>query len=133
MRFNRYYFVWAVILFFVELLIALFIQDDFIRPYVGDVLVVILIYAAVRAFFKVSIVKAAVGVLIFAFVVEILQYFKIVEVLGLASSAIARIVIGTTFDWEDLLAYTIGIAILLALEQAFGPRPREWYTLKRSR
>lgn len=29
--------------------------------------------------------------------VEILQYFKIVEVLGLGSSAIARTVIGTTF------------------------------------
>ncbi|MEO0378535.1 MAG: DUF2809 domain-containing protein, partial [Cyanobacteria bacterium P01_A01_bin.17] len=86
-----------------------------------------------RAFFKVSIVKAAIGVLIFAFAVEILQYFKIVEVLGLASSAIARTVIGTTFVLEDLLAYIVGVAILLGLEKAFGPRPREWYALPRSR
>ncbi|MEM0980026.1 MAG: DUF2809 domain-containing protein, partial [Cyanobacteria bacterium P01_H01_bin.58] len=62
-------------------------NDAFIRPYVGDVLVVILIYAIVRAFFKAAILPTAIGVLLFAFVVEILQYFKIVEILGLESSA----------------------------------------------
>ncbi|MEM1278992.1 MAG: DUF2809 domain-containing protein [Cyanobacteria bacterium P01_H01_bin.152] len=133
MRFKPYYFVWSVSLFIIELTIALFIRDDFIRPYLGDVLVVILIYAFVRAFFKVAIIPAAIGVWVFAFGVEVLQYFKIVEVLGLASSAIARTVIGTTFVWEDLLAYTAGVVILLGLEKAIGPRPREWYTLQRSR
>lgn len=126
MRFTPYYFAWSVILFVIELGIALFIRDDFIRPYLGDVLVVILIYAFVRAFFKIAIVPAAMGVLVFAFGVEILQYFKIVEVLGLGSSAIARTVIGTTFVWEDLLAYAAGVGILLGLEKAIGPRPREW-------
>ena len=33
-------------LFVVETLIALFVRDAFIRPYMGDVLVVILIYCA---------------------------------------------------------------------------------------
>lgn len=129
MRFEPYYFAWSVVLFLVELCIAVFVDDAFIRPYVGDVLVVILIYAVVRAFFRVAILPAAIAVLIFAFGVEILQYFKIVEVLGLESSAIARTVIGTTFVWEDLVAYTVGIAILLGLERAIGRHKREWYVV----
>lgn len=125
MRFEPYYFVWSVVLFLIELGIAIFLNDDFIRPYVGDVLVVILIYATVRAFFKVSISTAAIAVLLFAFGVEFLQYFRIVEILGLESSAIARTVIGTTFVWEDLIAYTIGVGILLGLEKAMGRYPEE--------
>ena len=129
MRFIGYYLGWTVSLFLIELSIALWVNDDFVRPYLGDVLVVILIYAFVRAFFKVAIVPTAIGVLVFAFAVEILQYFKIVELLGWESSAIARTIIGTTFTWEDLIAYTVGVGILLALEKAFGPYRREWWAI----
>ena len=129
MRFNLYYAVWFGILLGVELGIALFVDDKFIRPYMGDVLVVILIYALVRAFFKVAIIPAALGVLVFAFGVEILQYFKLVEWLGWESSAIARTVIGTTFSGEDLVAYTVGVGILLGSEKLIGPHKREWTSL----
>ncbi|MGB3612299.1 MAG: DUF2809 domain-containing protein [Elainellaceae cyanobacterium] len=131
MRFSAYYLFWPVTLFLVELYIALYVSDDVIRPYVGDVLVVILIYAMVRAFFKVSILTAAMSVLLFAFGVEVLQYFKIVEILGLGSSSIARTVIGTTFVWEDLMAYTVGVVILLGLEKSVGIHKREWRFIKR--
>ncbi len=129
MRFIGYYLGWTVCLLLIELSIALWVNDDFVRPYLGDVLVVILIYAFVRAFFKVAIVPAALGVLVFAFGVEFLQYFKIVEVLGWEASAIARTIIGTTFTWEDLIAYTVGVGILLALEKSFGPYRREWWAI----
>ena len=128
MRVNRYYLMWAIILFIVELYIALFVKDRFIRPYFGDVLVVILIYAGIRAFFRYSITTTALGVLIFAFCVEFLQYFKFVEVIGLGDSAIARTVIGTTFVWEDLLAYGVGVCLLLAAEKVVGKYPHEWFT-----
>ncbi len=130
MRFNSYYFFWSILLFLIEFYIALYVRDDFIRPYVGDVLVVILVYALVRAFFKYSIITTAMGVLIFAFGVEILQYFKIVEVLGLGSSAIARTIIGTTFVWEDLIAYSVGIVILICLERSVGRYKSEWSSVK---
>ncbi len=117
MRFNLYYFYWSAFLFIIEVYIALFVKDSFIRPYGGDFLVVILIYAFVRAFFKYSTITTAMGVLLFSFVVEILQYFRIVEVLGLGSSELARTIIGTTFVWEDLIAYSLGIATVLVCEQ----------------
>lgn len=130
MRFNTYYCAWSIILFLIELCIALYIDDSFIRPYIGDLLVVILLYAIVRAFFKVSIMTAAIGVLIFSFAVEVLQYFKVVEILGLGSSPLARTIIGTTFSWEDLVAYSLGILILLYFEKSLGLYKREWYSVK---
>lgn len=129
MRCHLYYLAWTVGLFLVEVGIAVFVNDVFIRPYVGDVLVVILIYAFVRAFFKIAIVPAALGVVMFAFSVETLQYFRSVEILGLESSAIARTVIGTIFVWEDFVAYTMGTSLLLWLEKLLGPNQQEWFSL----
>lgn len=122
MRITPYYLYWTIGLFLVEVYIALYVRDEFVRPYVGDFLVVILIYALIRAFFKFSMLSTALGVLIFSFVVEILQYFNIVEILGLGHSRFARIVIGTTFVWEDLIAYSLGIAIALLCEQTIGAK-----------
>ena len=62
----------------------------------------------------------AVSVLLFSYTVEILQYLKIINVLGLQHSGIARIVIGTSFEWIDLLAYTAGVAIILFVEKQLG-------------
>lgn len=130
MRFKAYYFIWSVILFLTELYIAVYVDDDFVRPYLGDVLVVILIYSIVRAFLKVSILTTATAVLIFSFGVEILQYFKIIEILGLESSSIARTIIGTTFVWEDLIAYTAGFVVLLGFEKSVGIYKREWHSVR---
>lgn len=124
MKITPYYLYWTILLFLVELYIGIYVRDAFVRPYVGDFLVVILIYALMRALFPFSIRNTAIGVLVFSFVVEILQYFKIVELLGLGSSSLARIIIGTTFVWEDLLAYTLGILTVLVCEQVIGTKYR---------
>ena len=131
MRFNPYYVYWTVLLLITEIYIGMFVKDDFVRPYMGDFLVVILIYTFVRAFFKYSIINTAVGVLLFSFLVEILQYFKIVEVLGLGSSRLARTIIGTTFVWEDFIAYTLGIVTVLICEHFIGPTVDQWRSLHR--
>jgi hypothetical protein len=114
--FKKNYFLLFVLLFIIEVLIALYVKDNFVRPYVGDLLVVILIYCFVRAFFKISIKWAAIAVLLFAYTVEVLQYFKLVKMLGLQKSTLANIVIGNTFQTGDLVAYTAGIGIVLLVE-----------------
>lgn len=126
MRFNAYYFYWTVLLFVTEVYIGMFVKDDFVRPYMGDFLVVILIYAFVRAFFKYPVINTAIGVLLFAFLVEILQHFNIVEVLGLDSYPLARTVIGTAFNWEDFIAYTLGIVTVVVCEHFVGPAMERW-------
>jgi hypothetical protein len=117
LTFNKRYFVFTVILFFIEIAIALFVRDRFVRPYVGDVLVVILMYCFVKTFLRLPVLPVALSVLGFAFLIEALQLLRIVEVLGLQNSPVARTVIGTSFEWPDVLAYTIGCGIILMLEK----------------
>ncbi len=119
LHFKLFYFITFFIILFTEILIALYVHDTFIRPYIGDFLVVILIYCFIRAFFNISVQMAAIGTLIFSYAVEILQYFKIVEVLGLQHIKIARIIIGTDFSWLDLLAYTLGIIFVILMEKHY--------------
>ncbi len=117
LTFSFRYFFFALILFLVEVFIALYVHDGFVRPYVGDYLVVMLIYCAVRTFIKISPVKLAIGVLLFSYVIEVLQFFSIVDRLGLSNNKLAKTVIGYGFEWIDLLAYTLGIVTVLILER----------------
>ena len=120
LTFNRTYFFIAIILFIIEVLIALFVRDRFFRPYVGDYLVVMLVYSAVRTVLKAPVLKVAIGTLVFAYTIEVLQYFQIVNKLGLQNNVIARTVIGYGFEWEDLVAYTLGILNVLVFERKHG-------------
>jgi len=115
--FNKNYFGSAVLIFAIETLIAIYVHDNFVRPYLGDVLVVILIYCFLKSFFKLPVLITALVVLAFSFVIEFLQFLNIVEKLGLEKSTIARTVIGTSFAWMDLLTYMLGIAIVLIAEK----------------
>lgn len=38
--FNKKYFLIAILVFVIEVMIAIFLHDKFVRPYLGDVLVV---------------------------------------------------------------------------------------------
>ncbi len=81
--FNKRYFFFFVFVFLIEAYIAVYINDQFVRPLVGDVLVVLLLYAFVRAFCEVRNDKVlALGVLLFAYLVELAQYFKLVYLLA---------------------------------------------------
>jgi hypothetical protein len=106
-----------VLIFSIEVLIAMFLHDGIIRPYIGDLLVVMLIYCFVRSFFKLSVLNAAIGTVIFAYLVEFLQYLNLIQILGLQKSKVANLVLGNFFEWIDMLAYTLGIALVLVVEK----------------
>lgn len=96
----------------VEVIIALFMNDDFIRPYVGDMLVVVVVYCFVRIFIPEKFKLMPLYVFIFAALIEGLQYLKLVEVLGLQNNTFARVIIGSVFDWKDILCYGVGCVLL---------------------
>lgn len=110
------YLMATLVVFIIEILIALYMHDDFVRPWGGDVMVVVLLYCFVRGAIGLNVQLAASGVLVFAWLIEGLQYLQIVRVLGLESNAVARTIIGTTFSWSDIVAYTLGIVFVVGIE-----------------
>lgn len=116
-RFDLKSFLCFLLIFVIEVIIALFVKDSIIRPYGGDVLVVILMYYFFKTFVKMSPLPLAIGVLFFAYAVEIGQYFNLVEVLNMQDNRIMRIVIGSSFSWGDMFCYTLGAIICLFLDR----------------
>lgn len=95
----------------IEVLIALYVDDQFIRPFGGDILVVILIACIVRIFSPNGIQLLALWVFIFSIVVEISQHFNIVNLLGLGDITFFVILMGTDFSFIDIICYAVGCAI----------------------
>ena len=63
--------VLTILLLFTEVMIALFVHDKFIRPYVGDVLVVICIYTFVRIFIPEKFRWLPAAIFVFSSLVEL--------------------------------------------------------------
>ena len=99
-----------------EILIALFAHDDFVRPYVGDVLIVITVYAFIRIFIPRGNIYLPIIILLFACIVECGQYYNIVEKIGLGDVEFFRVLFGTVGDFYDIVCYAIGTIILLLYE-----------------
>jgi hypothetical protein len=99
-------------------LIALFVRDRFVRPYLGDVLAVMLVYAVLRAATPMGVASALCVALAIALVIEVAQALNLLGALGLADNRFARIVLGWAFDMLDMAAYLAGGAAILAIEIA---------------
>ncbi|MDE6054450.1 MAG: DUF2809 domain-containing protein [Lachnospiraceae bacterium] len=107
----------TIILLLVEVLIALFVHDRIVRPYIGDMLVVVVIYTFIRSWIPDSVRLLPVYVFLFATGVEILQYFNLVELLGGADNPFLRILLGTSFDVKDIICYAAGCVLVWAVER----------------
>jgi len=125
LRFQKHYFILAVLLFIIEVCIAMYVHDGVIRPYIGDFLVVMLLYCFVRSFFKLPVLTTCILVLIFSFLVEILQYLQLVKMLDLQDSSLANTVLGNSFAWTDLAMYSAGVVTILCIEWLWGMRNKK--------
>ena len=102
--------VTALVLLAIEIIIGMF-ATGWIRNYLGDVLVVILLYAIFRTISpnkpdKWYVVPSA--VLVLAFATEFLQLWGFCDRFGI-TNRLLRIIIGTGFSVVDLVCYAIGI------------------------
>ena len=108
------YIAGFLLLLGVEICIGMFYFSKFIRAYMGDVIVVWVIYCLFRSFVprKFNSCAVAVGILVFSFAVEFLQKNHIADVLGVKNELL-RIIIGTSYAPEDLWCYAAGTAVML--------------------
>lgn len=100
----------------VEVLIALFVHDEYIRPYAGDILVVIVIYFFLKLIFLDKGRLLPLFIFLFAAGVEFLQYVRLADLLGLKTDSWLRIVLGSVFDLRDILCYGIGCLLIAAVQ-----------------
>ena len=110
------YAVASLFLLLIEVIIALYVHDDFIRPYVGDMLVVIVIYTFIRIIVPEKCKLIPLLIFLFAVGVELLQLANIVEILGVEDNKFLKILIGSVFDIKDIVCYAVGCVILCMYE-----------------
>jgi len=104
---RLFFLLVAVVILTIEIYIAAFVKGGFVRHYLGDVLVTVMLYAFGRAVFKTAPKILAFEIFIFSLFIEILQYFKMLEILDI-HNLIIRIVFGGTFDTSDIACYALG-------------------------
>lgn len=63
-----------------------------------------------------SSLKVAITTLIIAFCIEFAQYFQLLNYLNLNQFKLLRIVFGTNFSIQDLMAYTLGVITIYFID-----------------
>ena len=124
-RFHPIYFLLSLLLLGAEIFIGLRLHDGITRLNGGDYLVVIWLYCLVRSFFDTPVTPTALAVLVFAYIVEVTQYFKLADHLGFKPHSLARVLVGDYFSWLDMLAYTLGIFSVLGVETIIKGKKNE--------
>ena len=105
-----------------EILIGKYVHDAFIRPYVGDVLVVVAVYLLARAIWPKGHPWLALWVFLFAALVECMQGLGWGNLPVIRDSRLLRVMLGSTFDWRDLLCYAVGCGIIALAERFMEKR-----------
>ncbi len=114
LKFNLTYFLISLVIFIVEVLIAtVFSNIFFVRAYLGDIIVVMLLFTIVKSFFVIKNNHSLIlGIFLFSCLVEWAQYFHIAEKMGLRPGSIMYIIVGNSFSWIDIVCYAAGCLLL---------------------
>lgn len=84
----------------------------FVPLWVGDVLWATMVYFMVRFFYvKPPIIRIALISIIISYAIEFSQLYKAEWIDSLRNTFLGQKILGDTFFWGDLLAYTAGILL----------------------
>jgi len=113
LKFNFSSFTAFMLLLLTEIAIAIFFKTGFIRHVFGDYLVVLLLYFFLKSCISISNNILAGITLLVAFTVELIQLTPLLRIIGLENHSLANLILGNTFSFTDLLAYTFGYITIL--------------------
>jgi len=111
MRIRLGHLAVAIGLFAVEVAIALWWRDRFVRPYLGDVLAVAMVHFGLRGVTPLNAASASACAFGLGVAIELGQAAHVLTLVGLQHSALARVVFGGVFDPADLVCYGLGGAL----------------------
>lgn len=100
-----------------EICIAAFVTGGFVRSYLGDVFITLLICSFLAAVVPKKIPFLSLFVFIFSVMVEIAQYFDVVKLLGLADCKFISVWFGRSFSYYDIVCYAIGCAVFFVIDR----------------
>ena len=113
LKYRRIWYAIAfLILLAVEVIIAVYIHDRLIRPYLGDVLVVVVLYLGLRIIIPEGVKLLPLYIFLFATLVEVTQLFDLIKYFHVEENTFVRVLIGSVFDIKDIICYGIGCTIL---------------------
>lgn len=107
----------ALAFFAVEVVIALWWRDRFVRPYLGDVLAVAMVHFGLRGVTPLNSASAAACAFGLGVAIELGQAAHVLALIGLQHSALARVVFGGVFDPADLVCYGLGGVLALLADR----------------
>lgn len=111
MSFRTTHLLIAAGVFLAEILVATrFSRVPFVRSFLGDYLVAILVYHFLKAFREFRPFPLACAVFGLSCSIEVSQYFHLADALGLQRGSLPSIVLGNSFSWLDILMYLLGSA-----------------------
>lgn len=120
---RRFVYLLAfLVLLLTEILIGAFVRDAFIRPYLGDVLVTVLLCCLVRIFLPEGLLLPA-WVFLAAAAIECVQLLGLPARLRLENTVL-EIALGSTFDWKDVVCYAAGCIAFAAAERFYIRKER---------
>ena len=115
MKFNPNYFISFMLLLIIELFITQ--TTGFLRHTFGDFLATIGMYCFIKSFYNIAPFKLGIGVLLFSFMIEFLQAASFLKFIQLDNNTTANILLGNTFSYNDLIAYTIGVLCIIIIDK----------------
>ncbi|WP_202027897.1 ribosomal maturation YjgA family protein [Galbibacter mesophilus] len=117
MHFKPKHFILFIFFLCIEVGIALFSKNQFIRGFLGDFLVIPLLYFFVKSFIRIKGSNLSFYILIIAIFTEVLQLLEIQKHFQIENPYV-KIIMGTTFDFKDLIAYFLGFLLILFFDKS---------------
>lgn len=103
--------------FLIEVGIERYFHGGFIRNVLGDYIIVFVMYCFVKTFFSFKTLYVAILVLLISYLVEICQYVDVLKLLNISRNRSTDILVGSSFDWKDMAAYTAAFITILVVEK----------------
>ncbi|WP_083244021.1 DUF2809 domain-containing protein [Leptospira tipperaryensis] len=97
-------------------IVQFFDSNRLVRGFLGDLIIVMVLYSFFKSIADFDSVKLSIFIILFSFVLETLQYFKIIRLLGFKENYLTKIIFGSVFDPLDLLAYLIGVFLIFSID-----------------
>ena len=85
--------------------------------FVGDILWATMVYFIVRFLFIHKRIRfIVIASLLFSYAIEVLQLYKAPWIENIRPTLFGRLVLGSTFNWGDMISYTVGVGLAVLVD-----------------